>query len=213
MSRAGAQARAALLDRTFAEAGIELHERTFGQLFPGLGWLWDVAAQSMECPLDKYVIFCAYLATWQAAGSLSVAQLETAVGLFIWASAGLSTLGPCVAPLIHARTAVKRLAESTGKSCVLRKSPEVCVAVDFAVVVFNEWNRVCPVFHDFGPTTMWQCLGRCDAAMKWGCGGIFYVGGPVMYGFMHEWSADELALAHVESSVSTTVLELLGSCY
>ena len=215
MSRARAVARRALLEATFAEAGIPLHEIVFGQLFPGLGWLWDVGLQTMTCPLDKYTIFCAYLAAWQAATVLSVAQLETAVGLFSWASAGLSTLGPCVAPLIHARTSVKRLAElsASGKSCVLRKSPDVCDAINFAVVVFNEWDRVCPVFLDFGPTAMWECLGRCDAALVWGCGGFVFDGGPALRGFMHKWSAAELALAHVDVALSTTVLELLGSCY
>ena len=67
----------------------------------------------MTCPEDKFIITSAYLREWLACTSLSLKQSETAVGLLSWASAGLPTLFPCVAPLIHMRTALGRMRDAS----------------------------------------------------------------------------------------------------
>jgi hypothetical protein len=156
----------AKLELVFAEAGIELHEQYIGQSFPGLGWEWRIADMLMICPEDKYVAFTRYLGLWQAAKFLSLDECETAVGLLSWGSAGLPTLKACIAPLIHMRTSVKRLtkASSSGKVWQQAISPNARSALDFARVVFTEWDRSCAIVQGFGPTAMWDSLGRCDAS-------------------------------------------------
>jgi hypothetical protein len=167
----------------------------------------------MICPEDKYVAFTRYLGLWQAAKFLSLDECETAVGLLSWGSAGLPTLKACIAPLIHMRTSVKRLtkASSSGKVWQQAISPNARSALDFARVVFTEWDRSCAIVQGFGPTAMWDSLGRCDASGT-GCGGIL-VNGSELLGFYHQWTADELKRGKVDDGSSSTIFELMGATY
>ena len=137
-----------------------------------------------------------------------------------WGSAGLPTLSACVAPLIHMRTAVKRITKESSSSKVWQQaiSPSARSALSFARTVFAEWDRTCVIVQGFGPTAMWDSLGRCDASGT-GCGGIL-VNGSSLLGFHHGWTEAEKERAKVENTSpdgedgsSSTIFELMGAVY
>jgi hypothetical protein len=210
-----AAARRKVIEKMFADLGIDLHEVMVGSHFKGLGWLWDLDKMSMECPMDKYVVTSAYLREWLAATKMSLKQVETAVGLLSWASTGLPMLTQCVAPLIHMRTALERIHEATGadkRSVTMSKPPHAAVAIEFAASVYLKWNRTCPILGAFGPTATWHILGRCDASTDWGCGGFIF-DGVCLRAFQHQWTAAERELAMCDIRESTTVEELQGAAH
>jgi hypothetical protein len=194
------------------EAGVSLHEiMTDPHDFKGLGWLWNIPSQIMSCSEEKYLILSEYLAAWVAASSLSLDQVETAVGLMSWASEGIPSFAACVSPMIAMRSALKRIhaaARSSDKrKTVLRTPPLAHSAIGFARSVFVAWDRTCPIVQSFSPTASWQILGKCDASSSWGAGGILF-DGRSLFGFQHEWTEDECEAAFVIERESTTVEEL-----
>ena len=206
-------ARKAKLEAVFAEAGIALHEKYQGKWFPGLGWEWDITAMTMTCPVDKHIAFNGYLRRWRDASTMTLFDVERAVGLMSWASAGLPVLTAGVAPLIHMRSALKRLAKVSKSSAPVQSklSPEARVAINFTQSVYSKWNRVAPITQGFDATVMWDSLGRCDASPD-GCGGIL-VDGSSLLAFMHVWTPSEKERAMVVECKSTTILELMGAVY
>jgi hypothetical protein len=207
------ESRKAALESVFKDAGIDLHEVFTGKEFPGLGWNWDISKMTMTCPLDKHNIFNGYLVKWKSAKTLTLLDTERAVGLMSWGSAGLPMLSACVAPLIHMRSKLKRWAKETKSSAslTLKVSKDARVALDFAHEIYSEWNRESPIVQGFGPTAMWDSLGRCDASPT-GCGG-FLVDATSLRAFMHKWTQAEKDRAKVNECMSTTVLELMGAIH
>ena len=120
-------------------------------------------------------------------------------------------LATCVARLIHMRTALKRMTKSSRSPAALSMeiSDHAQVAIDFAHEVYFEWDRECAIVQGYGPTVMWDSLGRGDTSFT-GCGG-FLVDGASLRAFYHFWSEQELQRALVADTYSTTVLELMGA--
>jgi hypothetical protein len=202
----------------FEAAGIPLHEVSVGQRFKGLGWLWDTASMQMSCPEDKHVVLCQYLATWVAnlrrpAPAMSLADLETCVGIMQWLSAGFPIGRASLTHLIHLKTeakALQRRKRLSASTAVVKVTKQGRFALEFWHEAFAAWDRHCPIRMGFSPAASWEVLGRVDASTDWGCGGIYYDGTNLWY-FMHKWTDGERSDAFVEKRASTGVMEMMGA--
>ena len=207
---------APILELTFTEAGVALHEQVTGPEFPGLGWEWDLLRQVMICPKAKMEVLGAYLTLWRSyRDHLSLPAVESAAGLAQWYAAGLHAFTPYVAPLIAMRTHGEAAHKRSGGDkrriqCAFTKSARL--SLDTITESFMAWSGECPMVQSFGPTAAWQLLGRVDACTDWGCGGIVFDGASLV-GFMHQWDSQERDLAMCDVRESSGVFEILGAVY
>ena len=128
----------------------------------------------MECPLDKFVIFCRLLAGWSSAKRLSLRDLEKAVGFMYWLSSGFSIGRGSVGCVIHDRTRAQarhRRQGGTAARTWVDLSDPCRAAFRIWGELFPKWDRFCPIVEGFTPTATWEVLGRVDACTDWGTGG------------------------------------------
>lgn len=205
------EARCEAIEALFRALGIPLHERMLGQIFKGLGWMWDIHAMEMVCPEDKFNALCSLLAVWAAATVLSLADVHRAVGFMLWLSAGFRVGRGELAHLTVMRTKGDAVHRRTGRrpcDVMIAVSPGARVCLSFWHRFFPTWSRRTPIQQHFGPTASWEVLARVDASTDWGCGGFAAARGAVsLPWFAHEWTDKEEASAHVVDRMSTGVLE------
>ena len=200
-----------------AEAGIPLHEEQVGTRFRGLGWLWDTESMMMVCPEDKFAYVCTCVVGWAAAVSLSLKDLEKAVGILHWLSSGFPIGRAAVGHLVHDRTRAQAIAvrrSLPAERTVVRISKASRAALQFWATALPKWNRECPIVAGFTPVNSWEVLGRYDASTDWGCGGFIVLPRtvtPYLLYFTHEWSPEERSAAMRCERESTGLLDLMGA--
>jgi hypothetical protein len=198
-----------------ASVGIEFHELQVGTKFNGLGWDWDCgegATGTMICPEDKYDGVFELLTSLHGRESLSLHEVERAVGVLNFVSAGFPIGHADVGAMVTFRTMLQAKAKRSGKSpeeVFMRSTDDVRKAVEFWWTLWPSWDRTCPIVGGFSPVRSWQALGFVDASTSWGCGGVLVIGSAA-YAFMHEWSEKERADAFVHDRESTGRLEMYG---
>jgi hypothetical protein len=167
----------------------------------------------MVCPQDKHATLRRLLQLWDGKQLMSLGHVETATGMFQWLSAGFSRGKADAAYLIHVRTAgkAKQARTKVPKARLqVRLTAEAMAAIHFWHIHFAKWDRTCPIFQGFTPTSSWERLGRVDASTEWGCGGWIFDGARLLF-FVHEWTQEERKLAFVKLRESTGALELMGA--
>lgn len=207
--------RASRAEELFRRLQIPLHERMVGlPTFKGLGWVWEVSgAPFMVCMEDKYVYFAGRLAEWVGQARIGYKELESAVGLMLFLSAGFAVGRAHVACLRGHLTKYASAAQAAGWrgafQCAL--SPQAQGALAFWHTFFGSWDRRCRCVLAMGPVASYEVLGRVDASTDFGCGGwVWVVGEPIAHYFVHEWSDADRRFAKVQSRESTGCLEAYG---
>ena len=209
--------RCAMFDGVFEQAGLVMHEQQKGTQFKGLGWEFDTEAMVMQCPEDKYLITCKYVAEWNAASVLSCQDWHKAAGILYWLTEGFRVCRAAVGYIIHDRTRAQALCDRlklSRRKAMMAKSKQSSSALKVMAALLPRWDRRCPIVEGFTPTATWQFLGRVDASTDWGCGGMIVDASLAqLVGANHEWSAEERAVAFVSSRESTGVLEAMGALW
>jgi hypothetical protein len=175
-----------------------------------LGWDWDMKLGCFSCPLDKYENCLKLTSDWAARAaaddSFTLPEIESVAGLFQWISTACPAIIASVASLQALKHTMKRSAAASRK--LDDRSKGAIIGLER---FFVYWNRSCPLFSGFSPSTTWEVLIKVDASTDFGAGGFCI---PSFGYLIHEWSHDERkqAMAHSEQAIreSTTFFELLG---
>ena len=194
----------------FKEIGVELHELMGPRHFKGLGWDWDLDAMLMICPDDKYSVIMKYLQEWVAAIDLSLKQLQTAVGILMWLSAGFPMAKAQVGHLVHLRTAgqaIQRRTRTPASAIMVKVNKRAHAVFSLWISILPKWRRKCVIRSGFNPACGPQARGRGDASTEWGCGGWALTGGR-LYGFAQQWTPEEQQKAIISKRESTGIMEV-----
>jgi hypothetical protein len=215
LSRAGCTThdkRWAHLKSVFDLLGAPMHEEqsSLTGVVNALGWDWDMTANTLLCPLDKYTNCLNLSAIWSqraaANDKFTFNEIDSIAGLFQW----ISTACPAIIPAVASLQALKHGLKASGlqERCLDDRSATAVIAL---ATFFPSWSRSCPLFAGFSPVAQWECLIKVDASTDFGTGGFCM---PSFDSFIHTWSAAEraLALAHNPAPLreSTTFFELQG---
>ena len=196
----------------FLLLGAPMHEEQDSRvgIVNALGWDWDLSTGHFSCPLDKYNNCRRVMNEWATRASaddcFTFTEIESLAGLFQW----VSTACPIIISSVASLQALKHIMKRTG--AISRKLDERCkLAVADLAAFFVAWDRTCPLFSGFSPTSHWEVLIKVDASTDFGSGGFCL---PSLDCHIHMWSAEEraCAMAHSVSAIreSTTFFELLG---
>lgn len=217
------------VDAVIASFGLGSHEhQRVVTTFTGLGWEWSWDhpgewPEAMVCEERKYVYYLYLFGAWASAVSITVAELQKAVGIMSWLRAGFP-VG------VASMTAIAKLATEGVGICrrhglnrrlkTMKVTPEVKSAFAFWVARLSRWDRVCPIVMGFGPCSLPELRGWVDACswneklpsgQRGGCGGVFFdMASSSLVGFAHEWTGDERGAAKRVLRESVPYYEALG---
>jgi hypothetical protein len=174
----------------------------------------------MQCPEDKFAVYCAYLRVWAVPDlkELSLDAVRKACGLMNFIAEGWPIGRADVASIIHMRTAGEAIAFRRPRlaptAVMVKISPAAHESFDFWLSRFLVWDRKLRVHHDFGPSHSWEVRGAVDASTDWGWGGLLVssaeVGAPIWFrnGL---WTQSQRTEAFVVERESTGAFELMGA--
>ena len=200
------------LKSIFKHLGAPMHEEqcSLEGVVNALGWDWDLNANLIRCPNDKYNNCLKLTAEWSRRAAISdmfsFNEIESIAGLFQW----VSTACPAIIPAVSSLQAFKHAMKLSGmlKRCLDSRCSSAVISL---ATFFTSWNQSCPLFAGFSPEASWEVLIRVDASTDFGTGGFCL---PSRDCIIHQWSPDERARALAHSSTplreSTTFFELQG---
>jgi hypothetical protein len=200
------------LKSIFRHLGAPMHEEqcSLQGVVNALGWDWDLNANLIRCPNDKYDNCLKLTTRWSRRAAISdlftFNEIESIAGLFQWISTACTAIIPAVASLQAFKHAMKL--SGMPKRCLDSRCSSAVISL---ATFFASWDRSCPIFAGFSPAAHWEVLIRVDASTDFGTGGFCL---PSRDCIIHQWSADERAraLAHSPTPLreSTTFFELQG---
>lgn len=168
----------------------------------------------MICPEDKFAALVVCLREWSASRALSLADIERAVGIMYWLSAGFEIGRAEIAHLVHMRTSGQSIQRRTGRGSVailVKVTRPASASLKFWCEEFSTWNRRTPIKLHYGPCGDWQVMGRVDASTDWGWGGVMVARGARSLPWFNEpWTEQDDKDAMVTLRPSTGLLELRG---
>jgi hypothetical protein len=170
----------------------------------------------MICRPDKFNYVKTELATWCQQDTMTLKLLMHIIGLLRWLTAGFPFGRAHIGHLRGCQNFYEKQGRAKGLAqhqirCKLPIGSPQREALIFWHKTFSSWDGQRRIFMDFGPCGGTEVLGRVDASTDYGCGGFVYImaANKILF-FVHEWTAEERALAFRSTRESTGAMEAMG---
>ena len=133
--------------------GCSFHEvQDSGNQLNSTGWDWASCPNAdsvMLCTEDKFSVYSAYLLVWARADGLIFRDIDKAIGILLFISAGF-TIGKsdvaALAPMRRRGKIARRKFAGPPDEVFVPYDPRAKASMSFWATHFPQWNRRCTVF-------------------------------------------------------------------